>query len=505
MSDHLFQAQTEASYLIPVFESLRRYDGLTAKRLAARSAEPLLRLPIVQNHAVQTGQKPAAAALEVITEQVRELDSPTDRIIADTALRLGIYLEIYKSSQISKRALYRLGSGGLGERRQALVEHWNALHQAVGVQSPAEPPPGEHTLRTRRESEVFDKLGALLVNPKPTGAHSGPIPLPTALSVDSTAAGQVIVVGGATIDHIWRVRSIPEIATSAMAMSYTRTPGGKGLSQAVAAAHLDLDVALIAAIANDEDGKVIRAHLASEGVDISFLTVVNRQDVRTPATGVFELPAGNSSAAVWRDGPELDVATIDRWAGALTSCDVLLLTFELPQSILRHILNLVAAAPERPVVILTPGQPYADGHLLSPALKQVDYLVAYLWELETFAFSDEARYDPQLLSENLLSLGLRCLCLLGDRGGTVYQQGSLPESLPAPHSVLKQSSITRDSFCAALAARLIEGGSLTGDAIRWAAAAMTSFTEAYREANSHPRRAAVERHYREISDAMEVD
>ncbi|WP_327634241.1 PfkB family carbohydrate kinase [Kribbella sp. NBC_00482] len=506
MSDYLVQGLTEATYLVPVFESLRRYDGLTAKRLSAtRAANPLLRLPIVQNHAVQTGQKPAAAAVEVITEQVRELDSPTDRIIADTALRLGIYLKAYKSSQISKRALYLLASGGLGERRQALVEHWDALHQAIGVQPPSERPPREHTLRTRRESEAFDKLGALLVNPKPTGGHSGPIPLSTALSVDSTAAGQVIVVGGATIDHIWRVRSIPEIATSAMAMSYTRTPGGKGLSQAVAAAHLDLDVALIAAIANDEDGEVIRDHLASEGVDISFLTVVDRQDVRTPATGVFELPAGNSSAAVWRDGPELDVATIDRWAAALTSCDVLLLTFELPQSVLRHILSLVAAAPERPVVILTPGQPYADGHLLSPALKQVDYLVAYLWELETFAFSDEARYDPQLLSENLLSLGLRCLCLLGDRGGTVYQQGSPPEPLPAPHSVLKQSSITRDSFCAALAARLIEGGSLTDDAIRWAAAAMTSFTGAYREAASHPRRAVVEKHYREISDAMEVD
>lgn len=33
MSNHLFQGQTEASYLVPVLEFLRRYGGLTAKRL----------------------------------------------------------------------------------------------------------------------------------------------------------------------------------------------------------------------------------------------------------------------------------------------------------------------------------------------------------------------------------------------------------------------------------------------------------------------------------------
>jgi hypothetical protein len=109
MSDHLFQGQTEATYLVPVFESLRRYDGLTAKRLATRAAQPLLRLPIVQNHAVQnhavqTGGKPAEAALEVTTDQIQTLDSPTDRKIADAILKLGIYLEAYKEHNVSRRA-----------------------------------------------------------------------------------------------------------------------------------------------------------------------------------------------------------------------------------------------------------------------------------------------------------------------------------------------------------------------------------------------------------------
>ena len=506
MSDNLVQGLTEASYLVPVFESLRRYDGLTARHLqTARAAQPLLRLPVVQNQAVQTGHKPADAAIEVIVEQIQGLDAVTDRIIADAILKLGIYLETYKLHSVSRRAIHALTAGGLGARRSALVEHWEALHHAQGA-PPSSEPPGEHTLRARTESDVFERLAFLLVNPKPTielSEPGEPIPISTAQTVDSAATGKVIVVGGAAIDHIWRIRSIPDLETSTMATTYTRTPGGKGLSQAVAAAHLELDVSLIAAIAGDEEGKEIEFHIQREGVDTSRLKKVERRSgtssVRTPATGIFELPAGNSSAAVWRDGVELDVSTIDQHADALTSCDVLLLTFELPQSVLRHILSLVNAAPSRPVIIVTPGQPYADGHLLSPVLKQIDYLVAHLWELEGFAFSDEAKYDPQLLSDDLLSLGLRSLCLLGDRGGTIYERGKPQEQIPVPHSVLKESSITRDAFCAALAARLIEDISLTGDTIRWAAAAMASFAENYHQAPSHPRRSTVEEKFRQIA------
>lgn len=503
VSDHLFLGQTEASYLVPVFESLRRYDGLTAKRLTTRAAQPLLRLAIVQNKAVQTGDKPADAALEVIAQQVQYLDSATDRIIADAVLRLGIYLEAYKANNISKRAIHQLTVGSLGKRRNALVEHWQALHEALGEEPPNEPPPGEHTLRARTEDQVFERLAALLVNPRSAIALAEPgepIPTTTAQTVDSTAAGKVIVLGGAAIDHIWRIGSMPDVGTSTMAMTYTRTPGGKGLSQAVAAAHLELDVFLLAAITSDDDGREIETHLKREGVDVSLLQRIERSNVRTPATAILELPFGNSAAAVWRDGVELDVATIDQYAGTLTACDVLLLTFELPQSVLRRVLDLVNSADDPPVVIVTPGQPYSDGQLLSPLLKQIDYLVAHMWELERFAFSEEAKYDPQLLSDDLLSRGLRSLCLLGDPGGgSIYERGKATAQIPIPSHIIKESSITRDAFCAALAARLIEDRSLTDDTIRWAAAAMASFADTYHEAPAtYPSRVTVEEKYRQL-------
>lgn len=495
----------EPSILVSVFESLRRFDGLTADHLqSARAAPALLRLPVVQNQAVRSGNKPAAAAVEVVIEHVPQLESVTDRIIADVILNLGIYLDLYRDHDISRRALHVLQRGALGKRRETLIEHWEAFHHAHGATSTPDPP-GEHTLRDRIEGEVFERLAKLLEDPAPVVELIEPDepPLaPVGRGAHSATAGRVVVIGGVAMDHLWRIRSIPDVATSTMAMNYIRSPGGKGFSQAVAAAHLNLDVSLIAAIAADGAGEEIKAHLMREGVDTSLLrTIPNPSDqerLQTPATGILELPAGNSSAVVWRDGVELDSSVIDQRADAIKSCDVLLLTFEMPLSVLRHTLSLVNSSSTRPLVIVTPGQPYADGHLLSSALRYIDYLVAHLWELEKFAFSEESTYDPQLLSNELLSLGLPSLCLLVDRGGTVYRQGKPQQSIEAPPSDLRESSITRDAFCAALAARLADHTELTIQDIHWAAAAMACFAETYHRAPAHPLRETVDKKYREL-------
>ena len=97
----------------------------------------------------------------------------------------------------------------------------------------------------------------------------------------------------------------------------------------------------------------------------------------TPATGIFERPFGESAAAVWRGPLELDSRHLDRHAKALSSCAALLLTFEIPLPILHRTLDLTAGRPdERPVIIVTPGQPYPNAELTRDTLRQIDYLVA---------------------------------------------------------------------------------------------------------------------------------
>jgi len=127
-------------------------------------------------------------------------------------------------------------------------------------------------------------------------------------------------------------------------------------------------------------------------------------------------------------------------------------------------------------------------------LGQIDYLVARPWELERYARSADARYDPQLISNELLKQGLKALCVLGTRGGTVYLSTGDSIDIPSTSSVIKESSITRDAFCAALATGLIEHRPLP-DAIHWAAAAMAAVSADYLKSPSPPLRARVDAMY----------
>ena len=98
--------------------------------------------------------------------------------------------------------------------------------------------------------------------------------------------GKVIVVGGAVMDATFRTKDLPPRETSREAYGFNLAPGGKGLWQAVAAARLGLDVALVAAVTDDRFGHQIVNHLQDERVDTSLLKLVS--EAHTPFTGVIE-------------------------------------------------------------------------------------------------------------------------------------------------------------------------------------------------------------------------
>ena len=142
---------------------------------------------------------------------------------------------------------------------------------------------------------------------------------------------------------------------------------------------------------------------------------------------------------------------------------------------MEHILALVGSlAEKRPLAIVTPGQPYPNP-LSGQALSQIDYLVAHSWELGRYQPPDRPKFDVDIAAQQLLAYGVETLCLLLEGGCTVYSNalGIFPvPTLPSPY---KESSIARDAFCAALAAKLIDGERHFSDEIAlWASAAMTA-------------------------------
>ncbi|TCO23219.1 ribokinase [Kribbella steppae] len=489
------------------FRFLRKGAGLTPARIDMQAeAEPLLRLPAVRSHALARSDPPTAV-IQVITECVQLLPHMTDRLVADTVLGLRMYAAVYESQEgITQQMIRRLQDDAVTTRRRALLLHWATLHRALGA-DPAYQKPSERKLRGTIETRVFHDLIRLLLN-RSRDTRSRP-PLGASPSV-----GRVVVIGGVAIDHIWHVEQIPEAETSTLAEGYVRAPGGKGVSQAVAAARMGLDVSLVAAITNDNDSYEILDHLEQEGVDTSRMQRI--PDLTTPQTCINEKPRGDSNAAVWRSNVQLDLNHLAKHADAMSSCDVLMVTFEIPKPVLYETLQLVGKpGKQSPIAIVTPGQPYSDGYLPIDNLGQIDYLVAHWWELQKFANSAGMGRDPEKFSKDLVGRGLKSLCLLEGRDSTIYTGTAVRQISAALTGHLKESSIARDVFCAALAfcavgERYTRGAApavstARGDsAIRWASAAMGAFAKDYRDRESliptTPKVPRVERELRELSE-----
>ena len=283
--------------------------------------------------------------------------------------------------------------------------------------------------------------------------------------------GRVIVLGGAVMDATFRTKDIPPRGTSTEAYAFQLAPGGKGLWQAVAAARLGLDVALVAAVANDRFGHEIVDHLRDEGVDTSLLKLVD--DAHTPFTSVIEFELGDSLALNWPNQREvrLDIRDVDRLGQHFATCDAVLLTFEIPRETLEYTLSLVNRLDESsPIVIVTPDQPYPDTGVSGQALSQIDYLVAHPWELGRYTPPDRTSFDVDAAARQLLAYGVETLCVPTDGGCTVYSEPLGTFNVPTFPSPYKETSTARDAFCAALAAKLIDservflgGGCSVGD------------------------------------------
>jgi ribokinase len=298
------------------------------------------------------------------------------------------------------------------------------------------------------------------------------------------------------MDVTFHTKDVPPRGTSTEAYAFGRAPGGKGLWQAVAAARLGLDVALVAAVAEDQFGREIVDFLKDEGVDTSLLKVVS--DAHTPFTGVIEFEMGDSIAINWPNRSEvhLDIRDVDRLGQHFAACDAVLLTFEIPRETLEYALALInGLAKSPPIAIVTPGQPYPETGISGQALSQIDYLVAQPWELGRYGPADRKPFDVDAAARQLLAYGVETLCVLAPAGGcSIYSETPLGTfTVPTFPSPYLEWSTARDAFCAALAAKLIDGGRhFSEDVALWATAAMSVAISDHPLPNPLPDRRRVE-------------
>ena len=106
---------------------------------------------------------------------------------------------------------------------------------------------------------------------------------------------RVVVVGSINADLVVVAERLPGPGETVSGGRFARHGGGKSANQAVAAARLGADVALIGAVGDDELGEAAIAELAAEGIDV---TGVVRVDEPTGVALIVVDPDGENQIAL---------------------------------------------------------------------------------------------------------------------------------------------------------------------------------------------------------------
>lgn len=278
----------------------------------------------------------------------------------------------------------------------------------------------------------------------------------------------IVVIGSSNTDMVIKSQTIPRPGETVIGGKFVCNAGGKGANQAVAAARLGGNVAMIARVGNDMFGEQARDGLAKEGIDVSFV----RTD-ETAATGIalilVDEKAENLISVASGANENLspaDVEAAQAQCQMISSADILVAQLETPMATLQRTAEL---AQEFGVpLILDPAPAPKNGlpdELLSrlTILKPNETEASFITGIEVCDLA-----SARAAAASLHARGVKQVIITLGKDGVLVSDGiSEPIHLPSIEVEAVDSTAAGDAFSGALACALAEGKSLQ-DAARFA-------------------------------------
>jgi ribokinase len=246
------------------------------------------------------------------------------------------------------------------------------------------------------------------------------------------AAPRLTVVGSINLDLVVRAERLPRPGETVSGARFARVPGGKGANQAVAAARLGAEVALVGCVGRDEHAEEALAGLRSAGVEARWF-------VKDAPTGIalITVDSAGETTIVVAPGANTELRPEDL---SLEDADAVLCQQEIPVETVARAAGLAPrfflnAAPARA------GAPDAELTIVN--------------RLEFGALGERP--------------GLVCLTL-GAEGAVLLEDGKEVARAEPPAVEAVDGTAAGDAFSACLVVSLLEGRP-RDDALRRACAA----------------------------------
>ncbi|WP_433583784.1 ribokinase [Paenibacillus amylolyticus] len=151
---------------------------------------------------------------------------------------------------------------------------------------------------------------------------------------------KICVIGSSSMDLVVTSSRRPGAGETVLGDSFKTVPGGKGANQAVAAARLGAEVAMIGRVGDDAFGKDILENFRANAVNTQNVKPVTHLESGTAHIILAE--GDNSIVVVEAANREVTPAYVDEAAEVIRDADIVLIQQEIPEETVVHVSTLCA-------------------------------------------------------------------------------------------------------------------------------------------------------------------
>lgn len=264
----------------------------------------------------------------------------------------------------------------------------------------------------------------------------------------------VVVIGSLNMDLVTRAPRLPVGGETLIGHSFATVSGGKGANQAVAAARLGAQVAMVGCVGSDDYGVQLRNALLAEQIDCQAVSTVD--DSSGVALIVVDDNSQNAIVIVAGANGAMTPAVIDRFDAVLQAADVIICQLEIPDATVGHALKRARALGK--IVILNPAP--ASRPLPADWFAAIDYLIPN--ESEATVLSGlpvDSQETAESAASQLIAMGAGKVIITLGAQGSLFANGQSFEHFPAPKVKAVDTTAAGDTFVGGFAAALANGKS----------------------------------------------